>query len=131
MLMGTTLLVLTAFRAEIVYYFSPAELIARGLAPGKTARLGGLVLAGSVKPQRQGLVQFRVGDRASNILVVAKSPLPDLFREGQGVVVDGRLDPHGRFIAERVLAKHDEKYIPKEVVATLKKNGEWRGPVQP
>lgn len=131
MLMGTTLLVLTAFRAEIVYYFSPAELIARGLSPGKTARLGGLVLAGSVEPQRQGLVHFRVGDRAANILVVAKSPLPDLFREGQGVVVDGRLDPQGQFIAQRVLAKHDEKYIPKEVVATLKKNGEWRGSVKP
>ena len=106
-------------------FIAPSEL---AKAPhDRPFRLGGLVEAGSLKREADGAtVHFRITDRATAVPVTYKGVLPDLFREGQGVVAEGRLGPDGGFVADEVLAKHDEKYMPPEVAAALKKNGEWR-----
>jgi cytochrome c-type biogenesis protein CcmE len=95
--------------------------------PGRTVRLGGLVEPGSVKTLPGGQVDFAVTDNVATDRVVFRGDLPDLFREGQGVVAEGAFDPSGVFVAREVLAKHDERYMPKEVVDALKKSGRWRG----
>ena len=108
-------LVLNAFRSNLVFFFSPSQ-IAAGEAPKERAfRVGGMVEAGSLKRQADGLtVQFVVTDTAKSVPVVYKGILPDLFREGKGVVAEGRLGTDGVFRAEQVLAKHDENYMPPE-----------------
>ena len=108
-------LVLNAFRSNLVFFFSPSQ-IAAGEAPQDRAfRVGGMVEAGSVKRQADGVtVQFVVTDTAKSVPVVYKGILPDLFREGKGVVAEGRLGTDGVFRAEQVLAKHDENYMPPE-----------------
>ncbi len=110
-----------------VFFYSPAQVEAKHVPPGRTIRLGGLVEMGSVKKAADGAVSFGVTDRIASDRVVFRGDLPDLFREGQGVVAQGAFRPDGVFMAREVLAKHDEKYMPKEVADALKKNGEWRG----
>ena len=127
MLSAATALVLTAFNKNIVFFYSPTDLLAQPQPPGRVFRLGGLVEQGSVTKDSAGpTIRFRITDKTNALLVVYRGVLPDLFREGQGVVVEGSLGPDGSFAASSVLAKHDEKYMPPEVAAALKKNGEWR-----
>lgn len=113
-------LVLNAFRSNLVFFFSPSQ-IAAGEAPKDRAfRVGGMVETGSVKRQADGItVQFVVTDTAKSVPVVYKGILPDLFREGKGVVAEGRLGTDGVFRAEQVLAKHDENYMPPEAAHAL------------
>lgn len=118
-------LALTAFRENVMFYFDPS-MIASGQAPvDERFRLGGLVAAGSVKRTPGTLeVRFNVTDLKHEVPVMYNGVLPDLFREGQGVVAHGRLQPDGVFVADEVLAKHDENYMPPEVAKSLKeKNG--------
>ena len=125
MLSAATVLVLSAFRQNIVFFFSPTDLLASPQPPGHDFRLGGLVEQGSVSKDGE-IVRFRITDKKNALPVVYRGVLPDLFREGQGVVVEGSLAADGSFAASTVLAKHDEKYMPPEVAAALKKAGEWR-----
>ena len=118
-------LVLTALRDQIVFFYSPSDVMARNVAPGQAIRLGGLVKDGSWTRDGQDN-SFVVTDGAEDIAARYTGILPDLFREGQGVVAEGSMGPDGTFIATNVLAKHDENYIPKEVVDALKASGEWR-----
>jgi len=111
-----------------VYFYSPSQALAKHVPSGRLVRLGGLVEMGSVVKRADGTVLFGVTDRTSSDKVVFKGDLPDLFREGQGVVTEGEFQPDGVFEARQVLAKHDERYMPKEVADALKKSGQWRGP---
>jgi len=119
-------LVTTALRDKIVFFYTPSEIISEGKAqPGQRIRLGGLVKEGSV--ERAGeRVAFAVTDTLSDIPVTYVGILPDLFREGQGVVTEGTLGVDGSFAADTVLAKHDENYMPKEVADALKEKGVWK-----
>ena len=115
-------LVLSAFRENLVFFFTPSQVAANEAPQGRLFRIGGLVEAGSVKRQPDGVtVRFVVTDTAKSIPVVYKGALPDLFREGKGVVTQGRLTPDGVFEATEVLAKHDENYMPPEAAEALKK----------
>jgi len=118
-------LVLNAFRSNLVFFFTPTQ-IADGEAPtGKTFRVGGLVEEGSVKREGDGTtVTFRVTDSAKTIVVSYKGILPDLFREGRGIVAQGSVQPDGSFHASEVLAKHDENYMPPEAAEALKRAGQ-------
>lgn len=118
-------LVLTAMNDAIVFFFSPSEIKQRPLAADQRVRLGGLVEDGSVL-KSGGDVSFVVTDTVEKIPVRYTGVLPDLFREGQGIVAEGRLGPDGVFVAAEVLAKHDENYMPREVAEALKKNGHWQ-----
>lgn len=119
-------LVLSALRQDIVFFFSPTEIMeAKVPTEGRRIRLGGLVEQGSVVKEG-ALVHFKVTDGANSLAVVFEGLLPDLFREGQGVVTEGRMGD-GVFMASEVLAKHDENYMPKEVAESLKKSGHWQG----
>lgn len=120
-------LVLTALRQDIVFFFSPSEIMeAKVPTEGRRIRLGGLVEQGSVVKEGS-TVRFRVTDGANALPVVFSGLLPDLFREGQGVVTEGKMGKDGVFQAAEVLAKHDENYMPKEVAESLKKTGHWQG----
>ena len=125
-------LVLNAFQSNLVFFFSPSQ-IAAGEAPKDRAfRVGGLVEAGSVRRQADGItVQFVVTDTARSIPVVYKGILPDLFREGKGVVAEGRLGTDGVFRAEQVLAKHDENYMPPEAAHALEQAQKAQRTVKP
>ena len=118
-------LALSALRDTIVFFHSPSEIAAKKIEPGTRVRIGGLVKEGSLR--RDGLeARFQVTDGASSLAVTYRGVLPDLFREGQGVVAEGALESAGRFRADTVLAKHDENYMPREVVDALKKQGVWK-----
>jgi cytochrome c-type biogenesis protein CcmE len=118
-------LVLSALRDTIVFFHSPTEIAEKSIGPGTRIRIGGLVKEGSVR--RNGLeVRFDVTDGARSLPVVFSGVLPDLFREGQGVVAEGALESSQLFRADTVLAKHDENYMPREVVDALKKQGTWK-----
>jgi cytochrome c-type biogenesis protein CcmE len=119
-------LALYAMNDSLVFFYSPSDLVAKDITPGRTLRLGGLVETGSVQRDGGTTVRFRVTDMAATVPVVYTGLLPDLFREGQGVVAEGALDSDGVFVAAEVLAKHDENYMPKEVVDALKKSGQWQ-----
>lgn len=122
-------LVLTAFQDNIVFFYSPTDIAEKNLRPGQTVRLGGLVEEGSVKKAADGVTtEFVVTDLTKTIPVRYAGLLPDLFREGQGVVTQGKLEKNGVFVASEVLAKHDENYMPKEVAEALKKSGKWKEP---
>ncbi|MBM3542720.1 MAG: cytochrome c maturation protein CcmE [Alphaproteobacteria bacterium] len=132
LLAGAAALALTALERNIVFFVTPTELAERPGKPGQQVRLGGLVANGSVKrEQRSARVDFAVTDGAGAINVVYEGILPDLFREGQGVVVEGAMGPDGVFLAKRVLAKHDETYMPPEAVEALKRSGRWRPEAKP
>ena len=119
-------LVLFALRGSIVFFNSPTDLVQNHVAPGTRVRLGGLVVTGSIVKGQNLNVRFEVTDGNKAIPVTYQGILPDLFREGQGVVTEGVLDPSGTFRADTVLAKHDERYMPKEVAEALKKEGHWK-----
>ena len=120
-------LVLFALRDQIVFFYSPTDVAEKALPAGTRVRLGGLVAEGSVERGANGSVSFSITDTAQSIRVDYRGLLPDLFREGQGVVAEGRLDATGTFQADSVLAKHDETYMPKAVADALKKQGHWKG----
>lgn len=119
-------LVLFAFSQSVAYFFMPADLATADIKPGTRIRLGGLVAEGSVKRGQGSTVSFTVTDGTGNVPVTYTGILPDLFREGQGVVTEGAFDAGSHaFVADSVLAKHDEKYMPKEVADRLKADGVW------
>ncbi len=122
----SALLVLNALRDSIVFFNSPTDVIEKKIAAGTRIRLGGLVKPGTLVRGEELNVRFEVTDGKSAIPVAYKGILPDLFREGQGVIAEGLLEPAGSFKAETVLAKHDETYMPKEVADALKKQGHWK-----
>ena len=118
-------LVLAAFQDNLVFFYSPSEVMAKEIPPEQRFRIGGLVEADSV--ERRGLfTTFRVTDLEHTVKIVHEGILPDLFREGQGVVAEGFLNADGVFVAAEVLAKHDENYMPPEVADALKKAGHWK-----
>ncbi|MGJ0512011.1 cytochrome c maturation protein CcmE [Methylocystis sp.] len=119
-------LMLFALRDNIVFFYTPSELAKKQTASGARLRIGGLVKEGTVVKNGQD-VRFTVTDKTSDLAVSYTGLLPDLFREGQGVVVDGVLQPSGGFRADSVLAKHDERYMPRDVADALKKQGVWQG----
>lgn len=126
---AATALVLTAFSDNMVFFMTPADIAEKNPSSGQTIRLGGLVEAGSVQHATvDGMptAMFKVTDGKSEIRVTYTGILPDLFREGQGVVAVGALGPDHDFVAQEVLAKHDEKYMPKDVADALKKRGYWK-----
>jgi cytochrome c-type biogenesis protein CcmE len=118
-------LVLIALEDSIVFFNSPTDLVEKHIKPGQRMRIGGLVKEGSVSRSDNLAVRFEVTDGTSTLTVAYQGLLPDLFREGQGVVAEGALDANGTFRADSVLAKHDETYMPKEVAEALKKQGHW------
>ena len=121
-------LVLAAFEDSILYFYSPSDVAAHTPPPNQRFRIGGIVVKDSVlRTADATTVSFRVTDTLNTIEVAYTGVLPDLFREGQGVVAEGRLEEDGRFRADEVLAKHDETYMPKEVADALKESGRWRG----
>ncbi len=119
-------LVLGALRDSIVFFNSPTDIVEKQTAPGTRMRIGGLVKAGSVERGENLRVSFAVTDGNHDIPVRYVGIVPDLFREGQGVVAEGKLEAGGTFVADMVLAKHDENYMPREVVDALKKSGRWQ-----
>lgn len=119
-------LILFALRDNIVFFYTPSELALKQVAPGARLRIGGLVKEGSVVRSGQD-VAFTITDKTKDLEIAYTGLLPDLFREGQGVVVDGVLQPSGAFKADSVLAKHDERYMPKDVADRLKAQGVWQG----
>ena len=119
-------LMLNAFRDSIVFFNSPSDVAANHVGPGTRIRLGGLVKDGSVVREDSLNIRFEVTDGKTEIPVAYQGVLPDLFREGQGVVAEGALDGGGVFNADTILAKHDETYMPKEVADALKKSGHWK-----
>jgi cytochrome c-type biogenesis protein CcmE len=128
---SATALTLTAFQDNLVFFRSPSDIAASHPGPERAFRLGGLVEAGSVErePPTSGqrpVVRFRVTDGANAVPVSYQGVLPDLFREGQGVVTMGKLGPDGVFRASEVLARHDETYMPPEVADALKRAGHWQ-----
>jgi cytochrome c-type biogenesis protein CcmE len=126
-LAGATALVLVAFNDNLVFFYSPSDLKAKAVAADRRVRIGGLVEAQSLSRALDGRsVSFRLTDGSTDVAVVYQGLLPDLFREGQGAVAEGKLRPDGVFAAASVLAKHDENYMPREVVDALKKSGHWQ-----
>jgi cytochrome c-type biogenesis protein CcmE len=125
-----TALVLSAFQENLIFFFTPTEVAANKAPLGRTFRIGGMVEKGSVK--RDGVtVQFTVTDTAKTLPVVYKGPLPDLFREGKGVVAQGQLGADGVFRANEVLAKHDENYMPPEAKLAVEKAHEASKTLKP
>ena len=118
-------LVLTALKDNIVFFYSPSQLAEKKPAPDRRLRIGGLVEQGSVKKEGTE-VRFKVTDLKQSVSVVYRGILPDLFREGRGVIAEGSLDSNGVFTAREVLAKHDENYMPPEVAKALKESGRWQ-----
>src|SRR5271155_4223172 len=119
-------LMLNAFRDSIVFFNSPSDVAEKHVAPGTRIRLGGLVKTGSLVRTDNLRIRFEVTDGSREVPVAYQGVLPDLFREGQGVVAEGALDGAGVFNADTILAKHDETYMPKEVADALKKSGHWK-----
>jgi cytochrome c-type biogenesis protein CcmE len=122
-----TFLVLFALRDTVVFFHTPKDVSEKHIPSGKRFRLGGLVAPGSLKRGSGENVEFAITDTTKTIAVRYRGILPDLFREGQGVVTEGKLDQDGRFLADTVLAKHDETYMPPEVAKALKEQGLWQG----
>ncbi len=125
-------LVLMAFEENIVFFYSPTELVRKleqqPIPPERRLRIGGLVEEGSVGRDKDGITNlFRITDTVEVVPVRFRGLLPDLFREGQGVVAEGSMAANGTFVATEVLAKHDETYMPKEVADALKEAGQWQG----
>lgn len=121
------LLVMFAVRDTIVFFHTPSDVAEKNIAAGQRIRLGGLVAMGSVKRGQGPDIEFVITDTIKTITVHYRGILPDLFREGQGVVAEGKLDGTGLFAADTVLAKHDENYMPPEVAKSLKDKGVWQG----
>jgi cytochrome c-type biogenesis protein CcmE len=114
----------------VSFFYSPSQARAAGVPAGRTIELGGLVAQGSVRKTADGGMVFVVADHRDRDAVIYRGEVPDLFREGQGVVAKGAFLPNGVFQATEILAKHDERYMPRELVKALKASGEWRGDQQ-
>ena len=126
-ILAAVLLVMFAFSQSVAYFYMPADLAKTEVSPGTRIRLGGLVAEGSVKRGEGSTVSFSVTDGSNTVPVSYTGILPDLFREGQGVVTEGAFDAATHsFLADSVLAKHDENYMPKEVADSLKEQGVWQ-----
>jgi cytochrome c-type biogenesis protein CcmE len=119
-------LVLSALKDSIVFFNSPTDVAEKHINPGTRIRIGGLVKPGSVQRGEHLRISFKVTDGNHDVPVHYQGIVPDLFREGQGVVAEGKLEPGGILTADTVLAKHDERYMPKEVADALKKSGRWQ-----
>ena len=122
---AATALVLSALSDNLVFFYSPTQMAEKHPGPDRRLRIGGLVEQGSVKKDG-AVVRFTVTDTHKTISVVYRGLLPDLFREGQGVIAEGSLGPDGVFVAREVLAKHDENYMPPEVAKAIKEAGQWK-----
>jgi len=120
-------LALYGLRDSISYFYTPAQARAAHVPPGRPIQLGGLVVRGSLARRDDGEIDFTVADRVAQSRVAYRGELPDLFREGQGIVAMGAYGQDGVFVASQVLAKHDEKYMPRALTQALKAQGEWRG----
>jgi len=120
-------LILFALSDKIVFFYTPSDVSKQGIAAGTRVRVGGLVEVGSVKRDPSMNVEFRITDTETSLTVTYKGLLPDLFREGQGVVAEGVYQGGNSVVADTVLAKHDENYMPKDVADALKKKGVWQG----
>lgn len=120
-------LALFGLRGSISYFYTPAQALAAHVPAGQEIQLGGLVARGSVKHALDGALDFIVADHTAQTEVHYRGDLPDLFREGQGVVATGAFDAAGRFAASQILAKHDERYMPRQLTQALKAQGQWRG----
>ena len=128
---GAAALGFSALDDTMTYFYSPTDVLDKGVSPGQPIRLGGLVETGSVRHEADGLtLAFTVTDTAHSVPVRYRGLVPDLFREGQGVVAEGTFDAAGVFVAQSLLAKHDEKYMPPEVADSIKRAGEWRPQTQ-
>lgn len=125
-LVAATALTFYALGQKASYFYMPGDLQAATLQPGQRIRLGGLVEKGTIMRGQGTEVSFAVTDHEKSVKVVYKGILPDLFREDQGVITEGSFDPAGEFVADSVLAKHDETYMPKEVADGLKAKGVWQ-----
>ncbi|VXC63983.1 cytochrome c maturation protein CcmE [Oceanicaulis alexandrii] len=124
-LVGAAALAMTAMRDAMVFFYSPAMVAENPPQAGQRVRVGGLVLDGSVERPARGGANFTITDGAGEIRIAYGGSLPDLFREGQGIVAEGAFSPEGQFTADTVLAKHDESYMPPEVAAALRESGMW------
>jgi cytochrome c-type biogenesis protein CcmE len=125
-------LVLFALSDQIVFFITPSDVMASQPASSQRFRLGGLVKEGTISKQQGGILEFVVTDGIKDMRVSYQGIVPDLFREGQGVVTEGYLTPDGHFKADTLLAKHDENYMPPEVAKALKEKGFWQGqPTEP
>ena len=114
--LGAVLLAMWGLKDRAAYFYTPADVVAGKAVAGKAVRLGGMVERGSVKRDRDGVTtQFMVEDGEARVLVTYRGILPDLFREGSGVVAEGKLAPDQTFVADNILAKHDERYMPPEL----------------
>jgi cytochrome c-type biogenesis protein CcmE len=120
-------LILFALRDNVVFFYGPTEMAEKQVAPGLRLRIGGLVETGSLVHLEGKSITFKVTDGKADVPVAYTGLVPDLFREGQGVVAEGALDKAGVFRADSILAKHDERYMPREVADALKKQGVWAG----
>jgi cytochrome c-type biogenesis protein CcmE len=126
-LAGSAALALYALGDSVSFFYSPSQARSAGVPAGRTIELGGLVMSGSLRKTADGGIAFNVTDLKGQDSVVYRGEVPDLFREGQGVVAKGAFRPDGVFQASEILAKHDERYMPRELVKALKASGEWRG----
>ena len=124
-----TLLTMSAFRDNLVFFYSPSDLKIQpqNISNEKIIRIGGLIKVGSLEHNGADSINFIITDGNADIKVSYSGMLPNLFREGQGCIAEGNMTSDGGFIAQKILAKHDEKYMPKEVVDALKRSGNWYG----
>lgn len=125
-LMAATAIAAVALRDKAAFFYAPADVVEKKPEAGTFARLGGLVAQGTVVRTEAGKVDFVVTDGSADVSVAYQGILPDLFREGQGVVAEGRFQRDGTFVAETILARHDENYMPREVADALKESGQWK-----
>lgn len=125
-LAGAVVLVLTGLSEQVTFFRTPSELVEVDTSNMSRVRLGGIVVDGSVATT-ESAVEFAIEDALATVTVRYAGILPDLFREGQGIIAEGKLDSEGTFVADTVLAKHDETYMPKEVADSLKEQGYWKG----
>ena len=123
---GAAGIALYALSDSIVFFYSPTEVVQKAVRPGARLRVGGLVKADSLVKSTDETIEFTVTDGANELKVAYRGLLPDLFREGQGVVAEGVMVEPGQIRADTILAKHDERYMPREVVEALKKKGRWQ-----
>ena len=123
---GVAALIVFALGSNVQYFYSPSDITREHVAAGVTFRIGGLVEKGSLRHGAGATVDFVVTDGRGRVPVTYTGVLPALFREGQGVIAIGSLTPGGRFAASEILAKHDERYMPPEIVAALKRSGRWK-----
>ena len=125
-LVAAAALSLYAMRDAVVFFYGPSEAQARHVTAGRVVRIGGLVEPGTISRRPDGTLAFKIADHSAQVTALYHGEPPDLFREGQGVVAQGAFDAGGVFQASQILAKHDERYMPKELVEALKKSGRWR-----